>query len=94
MKFKKALSLVLISAMTCSLAACGGSTTTTSQNNNAADDTAGSDDTTASAENNTTAGADDSTADPAPEAGDDVKEADLSDIIPNETVTLTVCSPS
>ncbi len=92
MKFKKALSLVLISAMTCSLAACGGSTTTTSQNNNAADDTAGSDDTTASAENNTTAGADDSTADPAPEAGSDVKEADLSDIIPNETVTLTVYS--
>ncbi len=92
MKFKKALSLVLISAMTCSLAACGGSTTTTSQNNNAADDTAGSDDTTASAENNTTAGADDSTADPAPEAGGDVKEADLSDIIPNETVTLTVYS--
>ena len=32
---------------------------------------------------NTTAGADDSTADPAPEAGSDVKEADLSDIIPN-----------
>ncbi len=92
MKFKKALSLVLISAMTCSLAACSGSTTTTSQNNNAADDTAGSDDTTASAENNTTAGADDSTADPAPEAGGDVKEADLSDIIPNETVTLTVYS--
>ncbi|MDE6918458.1 MAG: extracellular solute-binding protein, partial [Lachnospiraceae bacterium] len=92
MKLKKALSLVLVSAMTCSLAACGNSTTTTSQNNTATDDTASADDKTAPAESDSTAGADDSTADPAPEADGDVMEADLSDIIPDETVTLTVYS--
>ena len=88
MKFKKVLSLVLISAMTCSLAACSGSTTTTSQNNadSAADDTA-------SADNATTAADSAAGTDTATDAADsNVKEADLSDIIPDETVTLTVYS--
>lgn len=86
MKFKKVLSLVLISAMTCSLAACGGSTTTTSQNNtnNAADTT-----TSANSTDNAT-GADN--AGDTSSTGGDVKEADLSDIIPDQTVTLTVYS--
>lgn len=93
MKFKKVLSLVLISAMTCSLAACSGSTTTTSQNNadNAADDTESTGGTTAAADSATGT---DNAADTAgtSSADGEVKEADLSDIIPNETVTLTVYS--
>lgn len=74
--------------MTCSLAACSGSTTTTSQNNadSAADDTA-------SADNATTAADSAAGTDTATDAADsNVKEADLSDIIPDETVTLTVYS--
>lgn len=92
MKFKKVLSLVLISAMTCSLAACGGSTTTTSQDN-ATDNTANTGSGTTPDENSGSTGADNtgSTSDAAP-AGDEVMEADLSDIIPDETVTLTVYS--
>ena len=89
MKFKKVLSLVLISAMTCSLAACSGSTTTTSQNNagTATDNT--DTDKAADADN---AAEPDTAAGTADAAGGDVKEADLSDIIPDETVTLTVYS--
>lgn len=91
MKFKKVLSLVLISAMTCFLAACSGSTTTTSQNNagTATDntDTDKAADADNAAEPDTAAGTADADA-----AGGDVKEADLSDIIPDETVTLTVYS--
>lgn len=91
MKFKKVLSLVLISAMTCSLAACSGSTTTTSQNN--ADTATDNTDTDKAADPGNTAEPDTAsgTAD-ADTAGGDVKEADLSDIIPDETVTLTVYS--
>ncbi len=91
MKFKKALSLVLISAMTCSLAACSGSTTTTSQNNaDTATDKTDTDkavDADNAAEPDTASG----TAD-ADTAGGELKEADLTDIIPDETVTLTVYS--
>lgn len=88
MKFKKVLSLVLVSAMACSLAACSGSTTTTSNQgaNNNTDSTDNS-----SVANNESNAADTSTNESA-NAGDDVKEADFSDIIPSETVTLTVYS--
>ncbi|MDE7321296.1 MAG: extracellular solute-binding protein [Lachnospiraceae bacterium] len=91
MKFKKVLSLVLISAMTCSLAACSGSTTTTSQNN--ADTVTDNTDTdkAADADNAAEPGTAAGTAD-ADTTDGDVKEADLSDIIPDETVTLTVYS--
>lgn len=86
MKFKKVLSLVLASAMTCSLVACGSSTTTTTTTNNNAGETGDSAETTDTAE---TAG---DTAETTADGGEEVKEADLSDIIPDETVTLTVYS--
>ena len=87
MKFKKVLSLVLVSAMTCSLAACGGSTTTTTTSNSGADNNANSgssaanNDNAANASTGTNEGAD-----------ADASGADLSDIIPDQTVTLTVYS--
>lgn len=83
MKLKKVLSLVLVSAMTCSLAACGGATTTTTTTNNAADNATG----TASGNEAGTEAAADSGTEAAAET-----EADISDIIPDETVTLTVYS--
>ena len=90
MKLKKALSLILVSAMTCSLAACSGSTTTTSQNAANTDNAAGDADTAADIG---TAAADADADQPADSAaGDDVKEADYSDVVPDETVTLTVYS--
>lgn len=94
MKLKKALSLILVSAMTCSLAACSGSTTTTSQNAANTDNTAGDTDTAADTDS---ASADADAEKPADSAagdaaGEDVKEADYSDVIPDETVTLTVYS--
>ena len=82
MKLKKVLSLVLASAMTCSLVACGGATTTTTTNTPA--DTA--DDATADDAET------DDTAETTAADGGEIKEADLSDIIPDETVTLTVYS--
>ena len=78
MKFKKVLSLVLATAMTCSLVACGGATTTTTTTTNDADKTT---ETTTAAE--TTEAATETT---------EAEGADLSDIIPDETVTLTVYS--
>lgn len=78
MKFKKVLSLVLATAMTCSLVACGGATTTTTTTTNDADKT--TENTTAA---ETTEAATETT---------EAEGADLSDIIPDETVTLTVYS--
>lgn len=89
MKFKKVLSLVLISAMTCSLAACSGSTTTTSQNS--ADTATDKTDTDKAADADNAVAADTATAD-ADTTGGELEGTDLSDIIPDETVTLTVYS--
>lgn len=87
MKLKKVVSLVLASAMVCSLAACGGATTTT-QNANANTDNDADVDDTVSAENSNNANTDASTDNE--DAG--AQEADYSDVIPDETVTLTVYS--
>lgn len=90
MKLKKALSLLLVSAMTCSLAACSGSTTSTSQNAANTDNTVGDADTNKSTDSAATGSDTEKPADSA--AGEDVKEADYSDVIPDDTVTLTVYS--
>lgn len=81
MKIKKVLSLVLASAMTCSLVACGGTTTTTTTTT-----TDNADKTTENTETASTEKTTDETKDT------ETQEADLSDIIPDETVTLTVYS--
>lgn len=80
MKIKKVLSLVLASAMTCSLVACGGTTTTTTTTTDNADKTT---ENTETASNEATTAETEKT---------ETQEADLSDIIPDETVTLTVYS--
>lgn len=91
MKLKKALSLLLVSAMTCSLAACSGSTTSTSQNAANTDNAAGGGAETDTNTGSAATGSD--TEKPADSAaGEDVKEADYSDVIPDDTVTLTVYS--
>lgn len=86
MKNKKALSLVLASAMVFSLAACGNSTSTSTSNNDNATDNPAAD----TSSTTTTTPAEDTKTD-AP-AADASSGADLSDIIPSETVTLTVYS--
>lgn len=79
MKFKKVLSLVLVSALAGSLVGCSGSTTSS---------TTGADTT---ADNSKTESAATETA-ATTEADTDTAEVDLSDIIPDETVTLNVYS--
>ena len=80
MKFKKVLSLVLVSALAGSLVGCSGSTTSST--------TTGTDTT---ADNSKTESAATETA-ATTEADTDTAEVDLSDIIPDETVTLNVYS--
>ena len=80
MKFKKVLSLVLVSALAGSLVGCSGSTTSST--------TTGADTT---ADNSKTESAATETA-ATTEADTDTAEVDLSDIIPDETVTLNVYS--
>lgn len=80
MKFKKVLSLVLVSALAGSLVGCSGSTTSST--------TTGTDTT---ADNSKTESAATETA-ATTEADTDTAEIDLSDIIPDETVTLNVYS--
>ena len=80
MKFKKVLSLVLVSALVGSLVGCSGSTTSST--------TTGADTT---ADNSKTESAATETA-ATTEADTDTAEVDLSDIIPDETVTLNVYS--
>lgn len=89
MKFKKVLSLVLASAMTCSLMACGSATTTTP-----AADTDATTDKTAATEAATTEATETTAATEAETESEatGAVEVDLSDIIPDETVTLTVYS--
>ena len=80
MKFKKVLSLVLVSALAGSLVGCSGSTTSST--------TTGTDTT---ADNSKTESAATETA-ATTETDTDTAEVDLSDIIPDETVTLNVYS--
>lgn len=91
MKLKKVLSLVLASAMVCSLAACSGSTTTSNNADSNAGDTSsgGSTKETPSDTGSTPAETDNAAS---ADNGDAAETADLSDIIPDQTVTLTVYS--
>lgn len=78
MKFKKVLSLVLVSALMGSLVGCGGTTTSSTTTS----------DTTAQTDN----AAQTQTSTAQEETQADTGEVDLSDIIPEETVTLNVYS--
>ena len=81
MKMKKLLALFMAGAMTLSLAACGSGAAPTG----AADGTAGEKEATQSAGNTGT-----TTIDAEPTATASGLEGDLSDIIPDKTVTLDV----
>lgn len=90
MKLKKVVSLVLVSAMACSLAACGSSTTTTTTTTDSS--SSSSSDTSSSTSTADTSGGTSSAASTEDTSSGDLKEADLTDIIPEDTVTLTVYS--
>ncbi len=86
MKFKKLLALLTAASMVASVTACGSSTTTSDTTEDAAEETAEEAEETEDAEESDTEDAED-----AEESADSAElEGDLSDIIPEETVTLDV----
>ena len=79
MKAKRIVALLMATTMVASLTACGGSSNTAATTDTAAEDTAEDDTEDADAEDTADADTEDST-----------EAVDLSDVIPEETVTLDV----